>query len=471
MKQDMIVILDLGSTENTVLAREIRALGVYSEIHPHDITAEELKNLENVKGIILNGGENRVVDGKEVEVRPELYDLGYPMISVDYPASKCSVQLSRLPDTDTLKNFIFQDCRAEANWNMKNFIEDQVELIRNQVGDRKVLLALSGGVDSSVVAAMLIKAIGQQLVCVHVNHGLMRKNESESVVKVFRDELHANLIYVDASERFLGKLENVADPEEKRKIIGGEFIRDIEPGEIVTITRDGVFSDKSLQQEKRAHCVFEYIYFARLDSHIDDVSVYEARLRGGAALAHSFPADADLVAGVPDSGLTAAMGYAKASGIPYEIIFHKNSYVGRTFIKPTQEERENSVRIKLNILEPAVRGKRIVLVDDSIVRGTTMKNLIRMLKKAGAKEVHVRVSSPPFLFPCYFGTDVPSNKQLIASSHSVEEICREIGADSLGYMPVEDLEEMAGGLPLCTACFTGNYPMDVPDGEIKDALE
>ena len=180
---------------------------------------------------------------------------------------------------------------------------------------------------------------------------------------------------------------------------------------------------------------------------------------------------ADLVAGVPDSGLTAAMGYAKASGIPYEIIFHKNSYVGRTFIKPTQEERENSVRIKLNILEPAVRGKRIVLVDDSIVRGTTMKNLIRMLKKAGAKEVHVRVSPPPFLFPCYFGTDVPSNKQLIASSHSVEEICREIGADSLGYMPVEDLEEMAGGLPLCTACFTGNYPMDVPDGEIKDALE
>ena len=167
-----------------------------------------------------------------------------------------------------------------------------------------------------------------------------------------------------------------------------------------------------------------------------------------ARLSHSFPADADLVAGVPDSGLTAAMGYAKASGIPYEIIFHKNSYVGRTFIKPTQEERENSVRIKLNILEPAVRGKRIVLVDDSIVRGTTMKNLIRMLKKAGAKEIHVRVSSPPFLFPCYFGTDVPSNKQLIASSHSVEEICREIGADSLGYMPVEDLEEMAGGLPL-----------------------
>lgn len=225
MKQDMIVILDMGSINNTVLAREIRDLGVYSEIHPHDITVDELKALKNVKGIVLNGGENRVVDGKEVEVRPELYDMGMPMISIDYPQSKCKTQLTELPTQETLKKFVFEECRAEANWNMKNFIEDQVELIRQQVGDRKVLLALSGGVDSSVVAAMLIKAIGQQLVCVHVNHGLMRKNESESVVKVFRDELHANLIYVDASERFLGKLENVADPEQKRKIIGGEFIR------------------------------------------------------------------------------------------------------------------------------------------------------------------------------------------------------------------------------------------------------
>ena len=225
MKQDLIVILDLGSTQNTVIAREIRSLGVYSEIHPHDITAEELKGLDNVKGIVLNGGENRMVDGQAVEIRPELYELGYPMISVDYPQSGCEKRFDELPTQEELKSFIFEDCKAEANWNMKNFIEDQVELIRQQVGDNKVLLALSGGVDSSVVAAMLIKAIGQQLVCVHVNHGLMRKNESESVVKVFRDELHANLIYVDASERFLGKLENVSDPEQKRKIIGGEFIR------------------------------------------------------------------------------------------------------------------------------------------------------------------------------------------------------------------------------------------------------
>ncbi len=225
MKQDLIVILDLGSTQNTVLAREIRALGVYSEIHPHDITLEELKALPNVKGIILNGGENRVVDGKEVEVRTEIYELDCPILSVDYSQSKCETKLLQLPDKDMLKKFLFENCKAEANWNMKNFIEDQVELIREQVGDKKVLLALSGGVDSSVVAAMLIKAIGQQLVCVHVNHGLMRKNESESVVKVFRDELRANLIYVDASERFLGKLAGVSDPEQKRKIIGGEFIR------------------------------------------------------------------------------------------------------------------------------------------------------------------------------------------------------------------------------------------------------
>ena len=225
MKQDMIVILDLGSTQNTVIARAIRDLGVYSEIHPHDITVAELNKLENVKGIILNGGENRVVDGVEIDVNEELYSCGIPMISIDHPTSKCSVKYNEIPAEDVLKSFLFDECKASANWNMKNFIEDQIEIVRRQVGDKKVLLALSGGVDSSVVAALLIKAIGKQLVCVHVNHGLMRKNESESVIEVFRNQLDANLVYVDATDRFLGKLENVADPEEKRKIIGGEFIR------------------------------------------------------------------------------------------------------------------------------------------------------------------------------------------------------------------------------------------------------
>ena len=225
MKQDMIVILDLGSTENTVIAREIRDLGVYSEIHPHDITVDELKALNNVKGIILNGGENRVVDGVAVDVNPAIYECGYPVIAIDHPTAKCDTNLDKLPDTEFLKSFLFDTCKAEANWNMKNFIEDQVELVRRQVGDKKVLLALSGGVDSSVVAALLLKAIGNQLTCVHVNHGLMRKNESENVVEVFKNQLNANLVYVDATDRFLDKLAGVADPEQKRKIIGGEFIR------------------------------------------------------------------------------------------------------------------------------------------------------------------------------------------------------------------------------------------------------
>lgn len=225
MKQDMIVILDLGSTKNTAIARKIREMGVYSEIHPHDISPDELKKLENVRGIILNGGENRVVDGAAVDINPVLYECGYPMMSIDHPTAKCEKKLEAIPEDNVLHSFVFEVCKAQANWNMKNFIEDQVEQIRRQVGDKKVLLALSGGVDSSVVAAMLIRAIGNQLTCVHVNHGLMRKQESESVIEVFQNQLHANLIYVDATERFLGKLEGVSDPEQKRKIIGGEFIR------------------------------------------------------------------------------------------------------------------------------------------------------------------------------------------------------------------------------------------------------
>ena len=234
--------------------------------------------------------------------------------------------------------------------------------------------------------------------------------------------------------------------------VGGEFVRDVEPGEIVSFTKNGITSDKSMaiSPKKQARCIFEYIYFARTDSTIDKVNVY-----------HS----------VPDSGLVAAKGYSEESGIPYGMAFHKNSYVGRTFIKPKQSQRESSVKIKLNVIEEVVKGKRIVMVDDSIVRGTTCANIIKMLKKAGATEVHVRISSPPFLHPCYFGTDVPSNDQLIAHSHTTEEIREMIGADSLGYMKIDKLKDMVGELAYCDACFTGNYPMKVPTEDISHAFD
>ena len=230
MKQDMIVILDLGSHENTVLARAIRALGVYSEIYPHDITVDQLKALPNVKGVIINGGPNNVIDGVALDVNHEIYSAGIPVMAAGHEKALCDVKLPQFDNDeqaikDAVKGFIFDTCKAEANWNMTNFVNDQIELVRRQVGDKKVLLALSGGVDSSVVAALLLKAIGDNLVCVHVNHGLMRKGESEDVIEVFRNQLNANLIYVDATERFLGKLAGVADPEQKRKIIGSEFIR------------------------------------------------------------------------------------------------------------------------------------------------------------------------------------------------------------------------------------------------------
>ena len=224
MKQDRILILDLGSEENPRLAREIRALGVYSEIYPHDLSKEQLEAMPGVKGIILNGGPNRVVDGVEIDASNAVYLSGYPILCVDHKGEPAwpTDQNERM---NALKAFVFDACKAEANWNMENFIADQVEAIRAQVGDKKVLLALSGGVDSSVVAALLIRAIGKQLTCVHVNHGLLRKGEPEQVVRVFRDEMDANLIYVDAVDRFLDKLQGVADPEQKRKIIGAEFIR------------------------------------------------------------------------------------------------------------------------------------------------------------------------------------------------------------------------------------------------------
>lgn len=256
--------------------------------------------------------------------------------------------------------------------------------------------------------------------------------------------------------------------------IGAEFVRDVEPGEIVIISPDkGIESDTSLCIPKNEHarCVFEYIYFARPDSYLDGVSVYHSRIMAGKFLAMDSPVEADIVTGVPESGNCAAMGYAMQSGIPYATAFVKNTYVGRTFIKPKQKNRESSVQVKLNPIREVVEGKRVVMIDDSIVRGTTSDRIVKMLRDAGAKEVHVGISSPPFLWPCYFGTDVPARDQLIAYNRTIEEIRDVIGADSLAYLDIGRLSEMVGGKEICTGCFTGNYPMEPPSEDIRGEFD
>lgn len=320
-----------------------------------------------------------------------------------------------------------------------------------------------GTTDSEIIALRIVK-------------NRMKTGTIEDAVKEVAKELRGGYALLVMSPRkmvairdplglkpmCIGKKEDgyvIASESTALEGLGAKYIRDVEPGEIITVTRDGIESDKSLVQEKKAHCIFEYIYFARLDSKIDGINVYEARERGGRALAKRYPVEADIVAGVPDSGLAAAMGYSHEAGIPFSLIFQKNSYIGRTFIKPSKEEREEAVKLKLSVLKSEVKDKRIVLIDDSIVRGTTMAKLIDMLREAGAKEVHVRISSPPFLYPCYYGTDIPNNSQLIASKHSTEEIRARIGADSLGYMQIEDLQSMTGNMPVCQACFNNDYPI------------
>ncbi|MCQ2406464.1 MAG: amidophosphoribosyltransferase, partial [Oscillospiraceae bacterium] len=255
--------------------------------------------------------------------------------------------------------------------------------------------------------------------------------------------------------------------------VGAEFIRDVLPGEVVTVDEKGISSNKEhCGKVGRSLCVFEYIYFARPDSVIDGACVSLARQKAGEILAKEHPVSADLVIGVPDSGLDAAVGYAKASKIPYEIGFTKNKYIGRTFIAPTQEMREVGVDIKLNPIAPVIKGKRIVLIDDSIVRGTTCRRTIDMLRRAGAKEIHMRVSAPPFVSPCYYGVDIDSPDHLIANHHSVEEIAKIIGVDSLGYLSLEGVRKLCGeDRGFCTACFGGGYPTFTPAVSEKDRFE
>ncbi len=246
--------------------------------------------------------------------------------------------------------------------------------------------------------------------------------------------------------------------------VNAEMVRDVEPGEVIVADKDGLHSDRELCGGKSSLCVFEYIYFARPDSIIDGESVHRARLNAGKFLAKESPVPADVVIGVPDSGLDAALGYSYESGIPYGVGFIKNRYIGRTFIQPTQEERENALRIKLNAMRDAVCGKRVVMVDDSIVRGTTCRRIVNLLREAGATEVHVRISSPPFMNPCYFGTDIDSRDNLIACKYTEAETCEKIGADSLAYLSVNAMRSLVPNCKLncCDACFTGEYPISVP---------
>ncbi len=255
--------------------------------------------------------------------------------------------------------------------------------------------------------------------------------------------------------------------------VGAAFLRDVEPGEVVTVDEGGMHSDRShCGKEKRSMCVFEFIYFARPDSVLDGKSVCLARQRAGEFLAQEHPVDADVVVGVPDSGLDAAIGYAHASGIPYAIGLTKNKYIGRTFIAPTQSEREMGVNLKLNPIRSVIEGKRVVLIDDSIVRGTTCRRTVEMLRRAGAREIHMRISAPPFIAPCFYGTDIDSTKGLIANAYTVPEIAKHIGADSLGYLSLEHARLLTGeDTGFCTACFGGEYPTEIPKAGNKSRFE
>ena len=255
--------------------------------------------------------------------------------------------------------------------------------------------------------------------------------------------------------------------------VGAAFLRDVEPGEVVMVDENGLHSDRShCGRSRRSLCVFEYIYFARSDSVLDGKSVCLARQRAGEFLAQEHPVEADVVVGVPDSGLDAAIGYARASGIPYAIGLTKNKYVGRTFIAPTQSERETGVNLKLNPIRSVIEGKRVVLIDDSIVRGTTCRRTVELLRRAGAKEVHMRISAPPFIAPCFYGTDIDSADGLIANHHTVPEIADLIGADSLGYLSLEHAGLLTGeDSGFCMACFSGDYPTEIPAPGSKSRFE
>ncbi len=377
--------------------------------------------------------------------------------------------------------------RENAQPLVLNYVKGTLALAHNG----NLINALSLRHDLEYTGAIFQTTIDSEVIAYHIARERLRSSTvEEAVLRATKKMLGAYSLVIMSPRKLIG----ARDPYGFRPLcigrrdgayiitsetcaldnLGAEFVRDVRPGEVVTVTEDGVLhSDMSnaIPESRQGRCIFEYIYFARPDSHFDGVSVYEARIRAGQFLAMDSPVEADLVVGVPESGNGAALGYSMQSGIPYGVAFMKNSYVGRTFIRPRQSSREQSVQVKLNPIREAVEGKRVIMIDDSIVRGTTSNRIVSMLKEAGAREVHVRISSPPFLWPCYFGTDIPVREQLLAYNRSIEEIRDAIGADSLAYLGIERLDAMAGGLPICKGCFTGEYPLTPPEEDIRGDYE
>ncbi|MCH5266922.1 MAG: amidophosphoribosyltransferase [Lachnospiraceae bacterium] len=418
-------------------------------------TDGEKRNSQMIKGM---GLVNDVFDAEKLEKLRGDIGVGH----VRYSTAGASIPENTQP---LVLNYIKGTLMLAHNGNLVNALDLRRELELNGA-------IFHTTIDSEVIAYLIARE-------------RLQVGTAEEAVKLAMQRIQGAYSLVVASPR---KLIGARDPYGFRPLcigkrdnayvfasetcaldtVGAEFVRDVAPGEIVTVTPNGLTSDTSMVTGEHARCIFEYIYFARPDSYIDGVCVHSSRLTAGRILAQDYPVEADIVVGVPESGNAAAMGYSMESGVPYGTAFVKNSYVGRTFIKPKQSARESSVMVKLNALREVVKDKRVVMIDDSIVRGTTCARIVKMIKDAGARQVHVRISSPPFLYPCYFGTDVPSSDQLIASKHSVEEICELIGADSLGYLKEDRLKELIGGdMGYCHACFSGDYPVAPPKCDIR----
>ena len=408
---------------------------------------------------------------REVFTQKELDKLGPGQIAIGHTRYSTFGTVNRTNAQPLVVRHIKGQMAIAHNGNLTNAME-----LRRK-------LELSGAIfhttnDSEIISYMIIKErLTQPSIEEAVVHAMDSLEGAYSLVIMSPEKLIAARDATGFRPLVMGKMAKgqivFASETCALDALGAEFIRDLKAGEVVVVDENGVRSITTHCKKKTHICVFEYVYFARPDSVIEGQSVHEARVMAGRILAEECPVEADVVIGVPDSGLDAALGYAERSGIPYGMGFVKNRYIARTFIQPTQGQRENAVRMKLNAVASVVKGKRVVMVDDSIVRGTTSARIVNLLRSAGAKEVHVRVSAPPFISPCYYGTDIDSKKNLIACRMTLDEIRDAIGADSLGYLSIRGVKRMAykADCDFCIGCFTEEYPAPIPDTSAKDKFE